>query len=200
MAAIDIIQLADAKAQLNITTTAHDTMLQGMISAASRMWVNRCGPVQPAATTFDEWYDGGNSRIVVRNSPIVAITKIEEAIGAVTYTLNLQTLEPGGDLGAWGYSVDNATGQLTRRAAGVAMPFTPGIKNVHVVYTGGYSTIPEDITLAVTLLVQHFWETTRGAGRRPGQGTDDQWTPQLGYSWPHRVEEIAASYRIPGIA
>lgn len=26
------------------------------------------------------------------------------------------------------------------------------------------------------------------------------WSPQLVYAWPHRVEEIAASYRTPGIA
>ena len=116
MAAIDIIALADAKAQLNITTTTHDSLLQGMISAASRMWVNRCGPVTPSAQTFDEWYDGGNSRLVVRNSPIANIVKVEEAIGATTYTLSLQTLQPGGDLSAWGYSVDNAAGLLTRRA------------------------------------------------------------------------------------
>ncbi|WP_141692860.1 head-tail connector protein [Leifsonia xyli] len=198
MAAIDIIQLDDAKAQLNIVTNTHDKMLQSMISAASRMWVNRCGPVN--TQTFDEWYDGGNPRIIVRNSPIVTITRVEEVIGAVTYTLNLQTLQPGGDLSAWGYSVENTIGQLTRRAAGIAMPFTPGINNVHVAYTAGYTAIPEDIALAVTLLVQHLWETTRGAGRRPGQGGDDQWSPQLGYAWPHRVEEIAASYRTPGIA
>lgn len=198
MAAIDVITLAQAKAQLNINSTTYDTQLASMVSAASRMWVNRCGPVNPS--NFDEWYDGGNPRLMVRNGPIVSVTKVEETIGTAIYALNLQTLQAGGDTSAWGYSVDMSTGMLTRRAAAIAVPFTYGVKNIHVVYQGGYAAVPEDITLAVTLLTQHLWETTRGGGRRPGQQTDDQWSPQYAFAWPHRVEEIAAQYELPGIA
>lgn len=199
MPAVDIITLAQAKAQLNINSTTFDTQLASVLSAASRMWVKRCGPVKDEGA-IDEWVDGGNPRIMVRNSPILTVNVVEEVIGALTHPLTLQTLQPGGDTSAWGYSVDLSTGMLTRRAAAIAIPFAAGVKNIHINYNAGYASTPEDITFAVTLLTQHLWETTRGGGRRPGQQTDDQWSPQYAFAWPHRVEEIAASYELPGIA
>lgn len=198
MAAGDIIALADAKEFLNITSAAEDSKLSAFISAASQMWVNRCGPVSSSA--FDEWYDGGATQIALRHTPVLSITKVEESFTAATlYPLVEQTLLPGGDTSAWGYSVDLTTGVITRRAAGVVVNFQGGLRNIHVVYAAGYAAIPADITHAVKLLVKHMWATQRGGGARPGQGGDMP-DPTSFYMWPQRVQEIANYYSTPGIA
>lgn len=198
MATGDIISLADAKAFLNITSTAEDDKLSAFITAASQMWVNRCGPV--ASSVYDEWYNGGGQTITLRNVPVLSISQVEESFTAATiYELTAQTLEPGGDTSAWGYSADFATGTLTRRAAGVAVDFQPGLRNIHVVYTAGYASIPGDISHAVKLLVKHMWATQRGGGQRPGSGGDMP-DPSSYYMWPQRVQEIANYYQTPGIA
>lgn len=196
---IDVVSLAEAKTFLNIAVPDNDTELATFITAASSMWIRRVGPVA-SGTTFDEWYDGGNVRIALNNIPVATVTKVEESISATgLYTLTEQTLQSGGDTGAWGYSIDKTSGVLVRRASGVATAFAAGTKNIHVVYTTGYASIPEDIKLAVKLIVSHMWETQRGQTKRPGSGGQD-WNPGMGYTWPNRAEEIARTYQIPGIA
>lgn len=196
---VDIVTLDEAKTFLNITVATFDAELAGFITAASQMWINRVGPVGSAV--FTEWYDGGTSRIALRNTPVLSVTSVVESYGStVHYTLTPQDLAAGPSSDAWGYTIDTTTGLLTRRAAGVAISFAPGQRNVQVVYTAGYAAIPEDIKHAVDLLIMHLWQTQRGGSKRPGQGGTDDWRPDFAFSWPSRVEEIAAGYRIPGIA
>ena len=195
----DVVTLDEAKAFLNITVATFDVELAGFVTAASRMWVNRVGPV--ASSVFTEWYDGGVPQIALRQTPVLSVTSVVESYGSTTrYTLTDQPLTGDGPTNAWGYTIDMQTGLLTRRATGVAVPFATGRRTVQVVYTAGYAAVPEDIKHAVLLLIMHLWATQRGGSRRPGQGGTDDWRPDFAFSWPSRVEEIAAGYRIPGIA
>lgn len=193
----DVITLAQTKEFLNITTTDYDSELPFYISAAQQLWVNRGGPVGEPASSVDEWYDGGSDTIVVRNTPIVSVESVVETFGAIGYTL-LNT--PAGTSGyAWAYTVDLATGTFIRRAAGIAVPFISGVRNVHIQYTPGYSTAPEIVQQAVLLLVSHMWETQRGIGQRPGLG-GNEYDPRYGFTWPRRAEEILDGLVVPGIA
>ena len=199
MADGDVVSLDEAKAFLNITVATFDGELTGFITAASRMWINRVGPV--SSSVFTEWYDGGVPQIALRQVPVLSVTSVVESYGSTTrYVLTEQPLNSGGSMSAWGYTVDLSTGLLTRRATGVAVAFAIGRRNVEVVYTAGYAAAPADIKHAVLLLIMHLWQTQRGGSRRPGQGGTDDWRPDFAFSWPSRVEEIAAGYRVPGIA
>lgn len=191
-----IVTLAQAKDFLNITTTDSDAELPFYTEAATDMWANRGGPVGSQA--FDEWYDGGSDRIVLRTTPIISVTSVIESLGSITHELNNVPSGTSGD--AWAYTVDLSLGALTRRAAGVAVQFAPGVKNIHVTYTAGYATVPKDVQLAVLLLTKHMWQTQRGIGKRPGMSPADDYQPKEAYSWPNRVEEILAGYKVPGIA
>jgi len=196
----DIITLQQAKDTLNITTTQYDTELPQYITAASVLWEMRVGPVA-GSPTYDEFYNGGSPTIVVRHPPIQSVTSITESWGASTsYTLVNQVVDSGSNVGFYGYSVDLARGVFTRRASAVATQFAPGVQNIHIVYVAGFATTPADIVQAVALLTSHLWETQRGATRRPGMGGEDGYDPRASYTWPRRVQEIAASRYIPGIA
>lgn len=194
----DIITLADAKAQLNMTSTANDAELAGYISSASQMWTRRVGPVA-GSPVFTEHYDGGASRIALRNVPVVSVTSVTESWGAATlYTLTEQPLESTTSFSSFGFTVDLERGTIVRRAQGIETRFAAGTQSVRVVYVGGYTTVPDDIIMAIKLLVQHMWDTQRGGSRVPGM-TEDGFDPRAGFLWPNRVQEIADAYYVPGM-
>ena len=194
-----IVDLDAAKAFLNITSSAYDVELQTFIDAAERMVVNRIGPVVDSPI-IDEWHDGGSVSIVVRaRGPIASVMKVTESYGPISYTLT-EVVEDESPIGPFTFSVDYGRGVLTRRYSGVAGRFAPGRANIHVVYEGGYTLSPPDITLATNLLIAHMWETQRGgAAVRPG-AMSEQIDPRRFYAMPRRVEEILAQYDTPGIA
>ena len=194
----DIVTLADVKTFMQITSTANDAELSNMISAASTMWNRKYGPVS-GSPSYDEWYDGGASTISLRNIPVLTVTSVIETFGS-SYTRTLVQEAPDSGVGtAFDYSIDLTSGLLTRRAMGIGMSFAPGDKNIHVVYTAGYSSVPYDIQQAVWVLVAHLWETQRGRMVIPGQPPAD-WNPAMAYTWPRRVREVGEGYYVPGIA
>lgn len=204
MAANDLVTLADTKTFLNISGTQYDAELPGFITTASDMIESRIGPVV-GAPTFDEFYDGGHgstTQIVLRHSPVVAITTITEA-----YTVSwVKTLQPqpldgtSTDSSGYGYTVDLQNGLITRRAAGMVSPFAAGKRNIHVVYTAGYAAIPPELVTAGKILVKHLWEARRGGAKRPGLGGNDEASLKDEGDFPARVEEILANFYVPGIA
>ena len=191
-----VVTLAQTKTFLNISNTVSDGELPFFMSAATTMWANRGGPV--GSETHDEWYDGGEQSIVTRATPIISVQAVTVSLGAITYTLQEHATGTSGY--AWSYTVDKATGTFIRRAAGVAVPFEYGRRNVNIQYTSGYATVPDDVQLAVLLLVRHMWATQRGVGVRPSMGGLDDQPRESSFVWPNRVEEILANYKIPGIA
>lgn len=196
-----VVSLADMKSFLHMSSdTSNDAELQDFIDAAVRLWVNRCGPVL-GAPAFDEWYSGGSSTISLRQTPVLNVSSVTESFGSsIVYTLTEQIVDDLVSPDAWGYSIDTSRGLLTRRVMGLAARFADGINNIHVIYTAGYTQAPADVVLAVKLLVMHMWTTQRGSAKRPGMGGDDVAINSPAFTWPNRVEEIAANYYIPGIA
>jgi uncharacterized phiE125 gp8 family phage protein len=204
VAANDLVTLADIKTFLNIGGSQYDAELPGFITTASDMIESRIGPVV-GAPTFDEYYDGGNgstTQLVLRHSPVVAISAISEAY-TVTWVKTLQPQPLDGtatDSSGYGYTVDLQNGLVTRRAAGMVAPFAAGKRNIHVVYTAGYAVIPPELITAAKILIKHLWEERRGGAKRPGLGGNDEGSLKDEGDFPARVEEILANFYVPGIA
>lgn len=193
MATNDVISLNEAKDYLNISSSTSDAELGPFITAASQAWVNKVGPVA-GSPTYSEWYDGGGYFISLRHTPVQSITSITEALTATSvYTLNALVLDGTGSSDAYGYTFDQETGLLTRRASGAPSLFAAGIRNIHVTYVAGYATVPEDIKLAIKDLVHDMWQSQRATLR----GGEVPTPPSL---WPRRAAEIASAYYVPGIA
>ena len=112
-------------------------------------------------------------------------------------------------LDSYGYTIDKDSGALTRRISGLAAPFLPGRRNVHVIGVCGRSTIQANIIEAGMELVRVNWQTQLG-GTRPGYGGTSS-NPNgetagpgqfvLGYFVPNRVMELLQPNAAgPGIA
>lgn len=194
----DVVTLGQAKLALGITDDSQDALLAQIVSSASTMWQRRVGPV---AASCDEWYDGGSPQIVLRHTPVVAVSQVQESWGPINFTLDVLDLSSGTFGGMWTYTVDLDAGILTRRASGVAQSFAYGTRNVHVVYTAGYAqgTIPADVVEGALLLVTHLWGMQRANPTGGGTGATDP-APMVAGAWPQRAEEIAATLLTPGIA
>lgn len=175
------LQLADAKAHLNITVATYDAELQTVIDAAED-WIGQIvGPVTATAGLV-KTYDG-DCMAVLLPSGVASVQSVTENGQAITdYTVNLAS------------GIVYAGSQLAPRR------FFPGVQNIVVSYTGylaGYSSLPAGLLFAIKEKVRELWSTQRGSGtRRPGSGS----TNAAGQPLPDFDDLLAPYLQIPGFA
>jgi len=200
-----LVDLPSVKAHLNIPTndTRQDDELQGFILAAGEIARNHCGPFIPE--THTQYFDGGRSKLMPDFTPVTKVLSATEYYGLSAYPLTEQEL--GAQMDAFAFTVDYASGEITRRTfGGEAATFAFGSKNVKVVYTAGRSgAVPWTVRLGVLELIRHLWQMTQQGGGRPkfgGSAYDggEAMVP-TGFAIPTRVLELwQPYYRGPGIA
>ena len=180
MAATDIIALADAKAQLNITDTASDAELAGYVSAVTRVVERYAGAVIHRSVT--EVFDGGRAQVLLSKLPVVSVLSVTDS-GAV--------------VDSSGYKVDKEAGVLTRVAGPSPMAFLPGVQSVSVLYQAGQAASVAavaqdlaDIRLGALIILQHMWDTQRPAAAGPFSQGGDDFDPRYTYSVPRRALEL----------
>lgn len=170
----DLIDLAEAKQQVNIEGDRHDTELAYYVQAATAPVEDVVGPVLPRDVT--EIQPGGRV-LVLNRPPVLSLTSLTPVLtGGVGYAIT--------DL-----DVDAETGIVRRLDGGVfAGP-------LRVVYVAGRDEVPPHIGLAARIIVGHMWETQRvSATSRPvfGQHEDMLPTPSMGFIIPRRAMELLA--------
>lgn len=183
-----LLTLAEAKAQLDIESTATDVELQSYIDALTAVIEGVVGPVE--TREFTETVTGRGPTLCLHQTPVVALTSL-------TPVLNDGTTQD-----VTGLHVDAASGVVRRRDCGqfYGGPWT-------AVYTAGRGAVPPTINLAARILLQHLWRTQYGASRGLGSigGGDDydvtQPVPGFGYAVPNRVLELLQPYKTaPAVA
>jgi len=174
---VALLTLADAKDQLNITTTAHDTEMQKYVDAAIAKVEEYVGPVD--IRSFTERVPAppyGAPVIALQQTPAVALTSVVPVLtGGHSYAV--ASLDLDGDTG------------LVQRLDGGRLRGP-----LRVTYTAGRTAVPPHYHLAARILVQHLWSTQRGPGRPALGGQDDYSVTEpvrgFGYAVPNRVLEL----------
>ena len=197
-----IISLAEARAGLVLSPgqTAKDEDLRTYIGAACPIMEDLVGPI--LRTTRVETYDGGTSQINVIWSPMISVSSIIESYGSnYIRSITAQDIFAGSSLDSYGYSVDLVTGIITRRAAGVAIPFAFGKRNIQVSYISGRTSVSGNILLATRRLVAHLWRQDQ-TWNRPGVPQENMTTTPSGFAVPRAVVEMVGGgdTRPPGLA
>lgn len=179
---MSVLDLASAKAYLNITNGQQDVEVQAFIDAAEVVLTRHCGPLTSTAVTAR--VRGGSTSLMLPTAPALTLTSVTPVNGtAITLTdLYLHT----------------RAGMVTYNSgAGFYARF------YDVVYNAGRSTCPADLLLADKELLRHMWQTQRGPTRRPGsqpsEGTSNT-VPGAAYLLPFRVSELIAPHLQPGFA
>lgn len=176
MAATDVVTLAEAKLQLNMTDSASDAELGVFISAASEAIEDYVGAVVQRPVT--ERFDGGAEQVLLSKIPVASVTSVTDS-GTV--------LDPS----AYKVSVN---GVLSRVSGRRRYRFVPGTQSLTVVYVAGKvadtASVAQRVKMAGLLIVQHLWETQRPAAQGPFSQASDDFDPRYSYSIPRRALEL----------
>lgn len=176
MAIIDVTQ---AKVQLGIgpSDETYDGELALYVAAASRATESAKGLVIDPQPFVDTPTVGRAAAFLLAHSPVVAITAVASQDGSRTWAPDV-------------LSVDATSGLVT--------PSTDVSGPLRVAYTAGMDPIPENYQLAALMILQHLWESRRGAMGVQMSGADD-YMPGPGWAIPRRALELLG-LSMPGVA
>ena len=170
-----IISLADARAQLNFSSTDSDEELRTYLEATTGAIENHLGQKIARQTVTEEVWVSTGGPIVLTWSPVLSLTSVAAADGSITYDVTGLRASING-------IVTTVAGNLPAGA-------------VTVTYVAGMPVVPGNIGLAARIVLQHLWETQRGTAgaRRPGGMDDSLGYPGMGgagYALPNRAIEL----------
>lgn len=193
--------LAEAKTNENISSTADDAELQAFLDRAVAILENLPGYTvkdHVKQTTYTEWHAGGQDVIVLKHYPVISVTSVAEYTPTVQ-ALAAEPLDTTTDFTGYGYSIDLASGMLSRTSGGSAYNFSGRVK---IVYVAGVTTVSADLWGAALDLTAHLWETQRGDQGPSVEGLDDT---VAGFTddrlLPSRIREVLLPYRkAPAVA
>ena len=142
------------KSYLGITSTDYDTVLGELVDNVDS-FIKHFIERDFSNAEYTEYHDGGVKEIFIKEYPIDDTATI-----TVYYNGNVQSDPNWNEIDASNYTVYYDEGVV--RHAG---KFPAGKRNIKIVYTGGYSTIPDDIELLAKQLVAKAFEQRKAQGK-----------------------------------
>lgn len=204
----DLTSVDNVKSFLaNIQSTAENTLLQLIVTWASRLFlVNLCG-LEPTAAgnvlnsvlAFTETRDGsGSARLFLRHRPIVSVTSLK---------INGRTIPQSTAYGVGGWMIaddklslilrpGSSSGIATQGPLGSGWIFSGGIANNEIAYTAGYSVVPADVQGAVLQMASIFYKRRQWIDERsrvmPASGGTINFRDWMA---PPEVHAVAMNYK-----
>lgn len=188
-----LLTLNDLKASLQIafSTTTYDTSLALMVNEATGMIEKKCHRRFKQTTYTTETYDGtGTKQLWIRNPPIISITLI---------TVDNETISEATDYDDYdGYRIEpQVNGHKMEGMLYLSNGWDKGEQNVEVTYSGGYTTIPDDIRRAAVMMIREWYNMYRNT-----QGFKSESIGKYSYSYdalPDSVQKSIDDYLAPYI-
>lgn len=152
----NLIDLAAAKAEFQLTSTKDDDWLTQTIPQVSKMIANECRRVFPVETVTNQFIHEGERRIRLKNTgnlvlsryPVVSVASVTEC--GVVLTENVD------------FIVDYQNGLVIRTLAGAIGYRFWNNPPIIVSYTAGYPTIPDDLVgIALRILSMRYRQRSR---------------------------------------
>lgn len=130
-----LCSVEDVKNHLELTTiNEHDDLVSDLINIYTQKFESYCGVKSFKTTQYTEYYDGnGDSFLYPKNTPITTISLLADDENYVwgTDSTFSSTEYRIVDEGKGIYLIDDIFGKF--------------INNIKITYTGGYTTIPDDL-------------------------------------------------------
>jgi hypothetical protein len=178
-----VLPLQDAKDALNIpqaTTTSDSEIMAYVATIEASLRGMTGGPVVNRTITAERSEMMSNQTVIpVRQRPLVSVTSITSASGGAI------DISAGLDL--------DSNAALIRRKLGLPFygPFFQWLPAVTVTYVAGWGTaVPASFGVAARIILQHLYETQRGAAGQPLQGEELVTPPGFGYAIPAAAAEL----------
>jgi hypothetical protein len=178
---VALLDLDDAKEQLDLLSGEDDTELLVFINGLTAVIERHTGPVEVREVV--EMIEGRGISMCLTHIPALTLTSVAPTMG-------------GDDLVLDDLVLDARKGVVYRKGGSFAGTLWT------VTYMAGRTIVPPTITLAARLLLAHMWRTKNGSGRGPADdfSVSDP-DPSLGYAVPTRVLQLLEPFKLPpGVA
>lgn len=168
---MSVLSLPDAKAHLNITSSAYDAELTALIVKVESAIARQTGPLTPTAVTAVVI---GGPVLVLPVTPLISLTSVTDDGSGVLALGGLRASTAGVVSSAGGFPYAYYT----------------------VIYQAGRTVdaaTNADLYLAVQEMLRHKWLSQRGSTTRPGSMPMET-IPGAAYSFPYAVSELIAPH------
>lgn len=177
-----IASVTEFKTHLGISGTASDSLYQTYLDQASAIITRKTGLTFTSAEATEFYQGTGTNQLVLRRRPVTAIGSVyvddsayfgfaSGAFGSSTlltagtdYALAIESsaFSKSGILYRIGDIWPHTTQRLGSELVGGEMP---GLGNIKITYTAGYSTTPDDLKLAGILLARVIMLSSSNGGQ-----------------------------------
>jgi len=182
---LSLLSLTDAKAYLNITSTAGDEELRQFIVEATDI-AERLTSRQLRRKTFTEVTSVSGFMLSPLNGPIISVTSVTENGTALVQDTD--------------FEVDIPRGLIIRGSSTAPIHWKPGVNNITVVYVAGEANPSPTAQLLVKEITRHLWRTQRGASPMAMGGNADDFIPGGNNIVTYRIKELAELLTTPTVA
>lgn len=187
--ALDLVTKAEYKAYAGIKSASQDDRITAIIPKISALVKTHCGRsfVDYVNDTKEETFDGPAESFWLTEFPVIDLTSVEIST----------------DYGASYTTIDEFTHYVVSKEDGRLIP-TPHmgsfwdsrLRGYKITYTGGYSTLPEDLKLAVLDLVTYYLKNDMSVHSPKAPGTN---SVQLEYAssstLPGHISRVLEKYK-----
>ena len=158
----DLITLQQYKDSEGLSTPKEDLRITSLVPSVSQLVKTYCG------NSFVDYYSSNKTEtfnvdwathiVQLTESPVNAIVSVQERD---SYSSSYTTLTTG----AYEYYLDVKTDSVLRTTSAGYTNWPTGVDAVKVVYTAGWSSVPEDLKLAVIDLISYYLKDEHKARR-----------------------------------
>ena len=158
----DLITLQQYKDSEGLSTPKEDLRITSLVPSVSQLVKTYCG------NSFVDYYSSNKTEtfnvdwathiVQLTESPVNAIVSVQERD---SYSNSYTTLTTG----AYEYYLDVKTDSVLRTTSAGYTNWPTGVDAVKVVYTAGWSSVPEDLKLAVIDLISYYLKDEHKARR-----------------------------------
>jgi uncharacterized phiE125 gp8 family phage protein len=168
------VTLDEAKAHCRVDSVEDDTLIDGLIAAATdhiELYTGRAIMSQTWELVLDQFSDA----IMLPKGPVTAITSVKY----------YDTAEAEQTVSVVNYALDSASDpQWLVKASDYTWPtVSDGVNNVIVRFVAGYSTVPPSIRAAALLLIGQWYDNRAAVTEKPL------------IAMPNAVADLLANYR-----
>lgn len=191
----DLITLDEYKASEGLSSLENDPRLESLITSVSQLVKTYCGNtfVDYVGTDKVEEFslDYYTPRLQVTESPLISVSLVQErsSYGSDYVTLDINNFE---------YYVDLKNDIVVRTTSAGETDWAQGPGCAIITYRAGYSTVPEDLKLAVIDLVRYYYKDeykprrTIGGSSMTNDPSSTQWR---NVDFPDHIKRVLDLYK-----
>lgn len=183
----DLVTVEDFKQYKGIKSNDEDGKLQMLVTSISKLVENYCNRTF-ANTAHVEYFDSKTNEVILSNFPLISVTSVNiSSDGGKTQTALVLDTD---------YFVDIQNDKvLTVDGSVFNSYYTIPYRSLEISYNAGYTTLPEDLKLAIFDIIDYYRKEKSLPTQALGGATIDNALPYLANSFPPQIRRVLDLYR-----